>query len=706
MHPSRLRTTLLVAVVAALVLLLVPAVAAAALPRTDIPLDGTQEISSLPAPFQVFPNGQPTGPLANAFASADHGAPDLILTLYDQSGIPEHAGAYQVPFWKEYVGDHSDVYVAWNDLAAPPESYQQDQTITPEQIAYLGGQFDTRIWASDVAHFGWYDFRAPEAGMDGSRAAIMVYNIRDQAYWLSDWPWYIAGYFWGGLNDEIQMNCIFVDSYNWVDRVGGDVASPYVYESTIAHEFEHLIHNDVDANEDSFIDEGMASLAGQFIYGASSSASDLAYALYYHRDSLTDWDGELYDYGNTEMWQDYLWETASRGSGDQAGDMFAPLSARIKEGWDPFADGPGAADKFVDPGDAFTWNLIHDQDNGLEGVANQVGGMANVENLHRDWTLANLLDGKVSEQAWNYDNFVLGGADSEFISIQDGIKYYNAEVGGNMPPTRKNVYRRAATEPWGAYYRNFYGSAPGLQMSFTGPATDGVAAFAGTYEWYSGLGNMLDINVARQVDGVVAGDTFTFQTWFDIEDQWDYGYVEGSADGTMWVKLAQVSTLPADTQNLNDSTAWDGPGGLTGNSAGWQTAEYSFGDLSGQVWIRFRYMTDEASNGTGWYVDDVKAGAYVDDDTTAGWTNNGFTWTNGLQNNDWTADAYVPFAKASSKKYSLVSIVGTEGQGLEGSAWLATQYAKQFRITAVMSNRPDGVFSSTGRLTVLKHKHR
>jgi hypothetical protein len=581
-----------------------------------------------------------------------------------------------------------------------PESSYQDQTILPEQVTYLGEEFDSRIWASDVAHFGWYDFRAPEEGMDGSRAAIMVYNIRDEGYW-GDAPFYIAGYFASGLNDEIQMNCIFVDSYNWADRIGPDVERPFLYEGTIAHEFEHLIHNDVDGNEDSFIDEGMASLAGQFIYGAASSASDLAYALYYHRDSLTDWDGELYDYGNTMMWQDYLWERASRGDGPDAGDLFAPLSARIKEGYDPFAETP---DKFVDPGDALTWNLIHDQDNGLQGVADQVGGMAEVERIHRDWTLANLLDGKAAEQEWNYDNFVLGGADSDFVSIQDGIKFYNSDVGGNMPVTRKNVWRRAATEPWGAYYRNFYGSSPGLQVEFSGPETDGIPAVAGSYEWYSGLGNMLDISVTRQVDGVTAGGSLTFQTWYDIEDQWDYGYVEASADGSAWVKLDQVSALPAATDDVNGSSAWDGPGGLTGTSGGWQTAEYSFGDLSGTVWVRFRYVTDEAVNGTGWYIDDVHAGAYADDDTDAGWTNAGFMWTNGLQTNDWTADAYVPYAKAKRKAYKVVPIVGLEGQGLAGSAWLPTQYTKQIRITAVMSNRPDGVFSSIGRMVVAKQK--
>lgn len=674
-------------VLAALLGFAVPA--PAAVPTRNIPIDGTQLADAWPTPFQVFENGVPSGPLAAGLAQHDGRDPDLVLSLYDWSGDPAHAGAYQVPFWKEYTGVHSDVYVAWDDLAAPPASTQQDQTITPQQVEAMGNEFDARIWASDVFHFGSYQPR----GAGGGRAAIMVYNIRDEAYW-SSYRFYIAGFFDSSLNDELEINAIFVDSFNWKDRTGPTSLRPYLYEGTVAHEFQHLIHNDVDGDEDSFIDEGMADLAEQFVYGTATTASHIGEALYYHRDSLIDWKGELFDYGGAVLWQDYLWERAGGGV------LGAPLADRVKPGFGPFDD---TAAKFADPGDAFTWNLIHEQTNGLAGVAAWVGGAAQVEQLHRDWTLANLLDGKVSEAAWNYRNLALGGPDSEGLTIQDGIKFYNAEVGGNMPPTRKNVWRRAATEAWGAYYRNFYGSAPGLTMTFSGPAQDGVPAVAGGMEWYSGLGNALERTLARQVT-VAAGDTLRFQTWFDIEDQWDYGYVEASSDGTTWVKLMQVSALPAATADVNGSSAWDGPGGLTGNSGGWQQAEFGFGGLTGGIWIRFRYATDEAVNGTGWYVDDVSVGAYADGDSPAGWVSDGWLWTNGLQNNDWTADAYVPWAKATGKHYAVVPIVGVTGQGTAGSKWLATQYTKQFRITAVMSNRPDGVFGSIGRLTVKKNR--
>ena len=326
-----LATVLLLAVSA-------PALATGKSATTDIPYDLSPTIKNLPAPHQKYPVGTKldtslAGPLV-----ATLGAPDIVLTLYDWD--PAHGGSYEVPFWKVASGTHSDIYVAWNDLAAPPTSSQQDQTITEEQIAYMADEFDRVIWASDVFHFGNYESRTPEGQGEeeyGKRAQIFVYNIRDEAYW-SSYRFYIAGYFSSSLNDDLGLNAIFVDSYNWVDRIGEGVARPHLYEGTIAHEFEHLIHNDVDGNEDSFIDEGLADLAEQFIYGTETTSGHIGEYLYYHRDSLIDWKGELFDYGNAVLWQDYLWEHAG------GGDLDAALDSRVEagyEGEDRFLDTAG-----------------------------------------------------------------------------------------------------------------------------------------------------------------------------------------------------------------------------------------------------------------------------------------------------------------------------------------------------------------------------
>ena len=671
------------------------------MPKTNIPIDGTPDFKNIDWPRQHFPLTSPATTLVAPASLAAHGAPDLVLTLYDNT--PGHQGPYDVPFWKEYAGAHSDIYIGWDNLASSPDSVQQDQTITPDQIDYIGQEFDARIWESDVFHFGNYEARSPRPDIDGKRAAIFVHNIRDDAYW-GPYRFYIAGYFSSGLNDLLKLNAIFIDSFNWKDRTGVNPTTPslsYLYEGIVAHEFQHLIHSDVDANETDFINEGMAEIAMQFLYGSKVTASEIGEYLFYHRDSLTDWKGELFDYGDSCLWQDYLWERAG------GGDLDAPLDKRVTPAYatNKFAETDA---KFTDPGDKFIWNLIHDQATGMQGVANRVGGMAAVERLHRDWTLANLLDGKVSQTAWNYRNLELNGPDSDYITVDQGIAFYQSNVNGNMPPTRKNVRRLTVTEPWGAYYRTYGGSEPGFTMSFTGAAQDGIKPFTGTYEWYSGMGNMLQRTLERTLTGVPAGATLSFQTWFDIEPDWDYGNVEASTDGVTWTKLTQLSTLPVGVSNLNGSTAWDSPGGFTGTSGGWQQAQFSLGAFSGTVHLRFRYATDEAANGQGWYIDDLTVGSFTDPvDTTNGWVTDaadGWQFTTGQQDNDWTADAFVPFAKAGTRGYQLVPVVGTTGQGISGKVYVPAQHQKNAKVYGIVSNRPAGTFASTGRLTITKGK--
>lgn len=702
---TRIRSLVLAAAVACAALLTATPAVAAFAPGEPIPYDHSPALKGVPAPRQLTrTEAKAVLALCGEPYLYDGREPDLVLTLYDWD--PAHAGPHVVPFWKEYSGHYSDVYVAWNDLEPPPSSRQRDHTITPAQVARMGVEFDERIWKSNVFHFGRYKPRVPksltpeeQAAYDGNRAAIMVYNIRDEAYW-SDYPFYIAGYFWGGLNDELGINAIFIDSYDWANRTGPDSARPYLYEGTIAHEFQHLIHNDVDGDEDSFVDEGLADLAEQFIYGTTTTSSHIGYYLTYHRDSLLDWQGELYDHGNAVLWTDYLWEQAGGGT------LQGAPETRVAPGHDVLED---SADKFADPGDRYIWELIHDQDNGLASYANRyAAGMDEVERLHRDFTLANLLDGKTAEPRWNYRNLELGGPDSDGATIADGIHAYatdqaGARIGGTMP-LRRVAWRRAYTGAWGAYYRVFVGQQPGTTLTFTGRPTDGVASYSPPYEWFGGAGNMRDHTLTRRIENVGPDAVLTFMTWFDIEKDWDYGYVEASSDGTTWVKLPQLSTLPAGSANVNGSSAYDGPGGLTGSSGGWKQARFSLHGFEGDVWIRFRYVTDEAVNGQGFYIDDISVGEWLDTvEVPDGWVSDGWEFTTGLQDNDWTCDVYAPFAKATERRFDIVPLVSTADTTFSASAYFPAQWAKNEPLIAIVANRPrNGTFESFGRLTAVK----
>ncbi|MFH2000830.1 MAG: M14 family zinc carboxypeptidase [Planctomycetota bacterium] len=85
---------------------------------------------------------------------------------------------------------------------------------------------------------------------------------------------------------------------------------------------------------------------------------------------------------------------------------------------------------------------------------------------------------------------------------------------------------------------------------------------------------------------VSAGDSLQFWTWYDIETDWDFAFVEVSKDKRKWHQLEQFTG--------NTGSAWrlKGP--------------YSLAAFEGEsLYIRFRYTTDQNTLGSGFWVDDI-----------------------------------------------------------------------------------------------------
>ncbi len=676
------------------------AAAAAAMPTTNIAVDGTPLLAhTAPALRAGGALGAAAGSSALASPAPLHDGrpPDFTFTLPDFSWW---GGSSDVPFWKEYGGSHGDVYVAWDDLASPQQSTQQDQTITAAEVGYIGHEFDRRIWPSDVFHFGVYKDRSPAPSADGRRVAIMIYNIRDNAYWGAS-PSYVAGYFQHTVNDAAQLNAVFLDSFDWKDRTGPSGNPTYVVEGTLAHEFTHLIQNDNEPNQATFIKEGLAELSTQFLYGPRATSTEVGQYLLYHRDSLTDWKDELFDYGDALLWEDYLWE--QQGGAVLADPVAKPAPAlwRVKPGHNPLEN---SARKFRDQGDRFIWNVAHDAGTGLDAFGHQLpGGMQAVERSFRDWTLTNLLDGHVRQSQWNYRNLRLGGPDSDKATVAEGVAQYGTAGMGGAPPLTVPV----TSEPWGAWYGTVAPPTPRATFSFSGTKAEGVLPSTGRHEWWGGTDNYANHTLTRRIDGVQAGATLTFTTWFNIDQDFDFGYVEASSDGQTWTQLQQLTTLPASWYNINMSDAPDYQvGGLTGNSGGWQPAAYSLEGFTGTVYLRFRYATDVAVLLEGWYIDDIAIGStFVDPvGSTNGWVADpadGWQFTTGVtQNDDWTADVVALHKLGGSTWPDVEQVVRTTGQGVRGSARLDTSHLKDGLVWAVVSNHPDAALDSQGTLTV------
>jgi len=111
-----------------------------------------------------------------------------------------------------------------------------------------------------------------------------------------------------------------------------------------------------------------------------------------------------------------------------------------------------------------------------------------------------------------------------------------------------------------------------------------VVAPSGGAAWFSGYGDYLNRTLAAKVEP--HNDAMlSFQTWYRLQPDDDYGSIEASPDGVHWQTL----------------------GLLTGSSDGWQTKSVAL--PSDAHYIQFRYRTDEKINGRGWYVDDLQVRA-------------------------------------------------------------------------------------------------
>ena len=98
-----------------------------------------------------------------------------------------------------------------------------------------------------------------------------------------------------------------------------------------------------------------------------------------------------------------------------------------------------------------------------------------------------------------------------------------------------------------------------------------------------------------------ASDTLTFNITYDIETDYDYGYVDVSNDGgATWTPIEGNITTTFNPFGNNRGH------GITGASGGWVSAEFPLTGYAGQeIMVRLAYFTDQLFTGTGFTVDDI-----------------------------------------------------------------------------------------------------
>ena len=536
-------------------------------------------------------------------------------------------GDYDETFEVIMDGTHGIILLAYESydidtdeyvFANPNNIWRDEDRISTAQLTYLLDEFDDIIYPTDTGYFGDLIPR----GDEGQKVWILIHNIQDESFY-EDYEYYVAGYFSSAENAANNKNMFHIDSYDWHERIGPDGARPYLYEGVFAHEFEHMIHFDQDPDEPSWVDEGLADLAG-YLCGYGHPDGHLMYYMAYHpMTALTFWGGQLEDYGVSYLFQLYLLE---------------------HYGGIPFISA-----------------LVQEEANGIEGIENTLAAFGYEESFDEifdTWTIANYLDDTSENPLYGYDLLEIGSDDTRGWSIPYAVEYWDSPPYIGKKPLNSDWFFGIEPLPYTAHYFHIRNRSPAT-IVLDGDDFSGTAAYSGMYEWYSGANAWAWQNFGQTFTLPSASAiTLDFYTFFDIEGDWDYGYVEiHDVVADEWYTLADsngntINTVPQKQDNPNvpigrepmDYLAAGRWNAFTGFSGGYIPISMDLTEFAGkQVEILFTIWQDGAFTLQNMYVDDISiilddSTVWFSDDVESGvdgWTSTGWYITDGMNDNNF-----------------------------------------------------------------------
>jgi hypothetical protein len=452
----------------------------------------------------------------------------------------------------------------WQDVDTQPMNLL-GEIATDQDWAAVGASFDA-TYERVRAVFGHEE--AP--GMDGDARLFVVHT---------DSLGSEGGHF--GQADQLP---VAVESHSnegqffFISNTGsGGIASDY-YKEVLAHEFQHMIHKNVDPDEEGWLNEGLSMLAQQV---AGMRGDNWVGEFFTKPDqSLWYWSSKSADYGQSYLFVDYLYE--------QMGEEF------IKD-------------------------LVADPANGLKSVDDTLAAFnspRDADAMYADSYIAAFFNNPAlaeGQYAYQLPTLPAIATRYEFTSLPAAYQGTIQQYGGVDIMT--------------------YTGTGQTTLKFKGDQNVKLIpsdAHSGENFWWSARNDSSFTTLTRSVDLTGASSaTLKFWAWYTIEEDWDYAYLLVSADaGKHW---ALVPATTSRETNPNQQNLGHGISGISGDGqdAAWieETADLS-AYAGQQIQIRFAMQNDLVVNEFGFAVDDLSIPEinWSDDDEAgdSGWTSDGF----------------------------------------------------------------------------------
>lgn len=503
------------------------------------------------------------------------------------------------PFTLRSVGENVEVWVA-EDVSYPMDDPRETPVITQEQVDYLRDEFERNIYPTATSFFGFPDKLdgttsyledyqiVPENYYTGSdKIMLMVDNVKDQNYYDPSYPNFVAGFFWQTLELYTGRNMITVDTLDW------DRALESVFFSTTIHELQHLIHADNDPAEETWLNEGMSTFA-EYLGGYGHNTGAVNYFLDHPENSLVNWDEHLNAPGGPETIADY-------------GQVYL-FTLYMHDRY----------------GQEFIRQLALNQGQGIASVEEtlQVAGAAeDFTQLYQDFIAAMVIDDdRHGNPHHNFASIDLRELPVDRAGTPRGytVNFENAQL-----------FEKEGVPAWGGDFKLLAFDGKIDRISFDGidflpqqwqQVADPLAAE--NLVFWSNDGEEADNTLVFAADLTNTNTaTLRFDHLLQIEETWDYGFVQVSTDGGQtWTSLGNEHTRTDVPEGGYPAIQASLPG-FTGMTSSWQQETFDLSRYAGQeILLSFRYRTDWAHQEQGWFIDNLsipEIGYYNDGASTA-----------------------------------------------------------------------------------------
>lgn len=451
-------------------------------------------------------------------------------------------GARVVPAPHPQLGDRADFFT--NDGPREAELVYRDElaaywvetglVVDSAALAAAAERLRSRYYPLLVRQFG----TEPNPGVDGD-PRITVLHV------LGAPDTFELGYF----TDENQYPRALFDHSNEREMVYlnmTQLAPGPLYDGTLVHELQHLIQWNLDANEDKWLNEGLSQLAETM---AGLDTVDPRPYLEQTHIRLDKWDESppaIYaHYAGSYLYLLYLWEQL---------------------------------------GDAAIAELARHPANGLPAVRSVLAGYRpeqSLESFTADWATALYLDGQSSDPRY------------QFVHHDLPQPFFANRI-------RQRPFNEVATlDQFGVDV---------IDLDFSGPATITFAGDTVSEQipappdegkfWYTPPANSSRYQLTAAVDlSNLSNATLSFQTWYDLEPQYDFAYLAVSTDDGQTWRLVK----PGHSVTGVYGPAWgDRSRKSPAHQNGWLDESITLDAYAGQsILLRFDVLTDFEELGRG-----------------------------------------------------------------------------------------------------------